>query len=384
MPKAKRFNPTAGPVAWTRVKSVSVAIPSKSPRASPPPPPHFPRDLEQDTRPIGPFLVEEFQTTHGDRAIGHIIQDGTRLSGVNSQDKGFTKTMKLVSPDPFSVTMERPTSGPYAGKMIYVIEPEKPFPFMDLPLELQNIILALIIPKNRSIVVLKQYNGPRLGGGILKVNSGIRRIAAPIYYGSNMFGVSNIKEANQFLLSMGPNVGFITDIAVFNWSNLFKGVRLLAKFMNLRAPTDTEAADVAMGGTSSNSANSTTAHGGRATGSIAPVTKRLDTLFVPGFALYDFVEVAKTWVETQGNTVAAAEEVLSLVSSYECSNCNAIHGSVNYMLCGCSPEERIEKNLKGMKDLLLEGTTDETPEETAKKARKKTRLEKELEINMVF
>lgn len=274
-----------------------------------------------------------------------------------------------------------PLSGPYAGKVIYVVEPEKPFKFTELPLEIQNMILKLVLPQDNRITVLKDQDEARSRRAMLRTTSAIRHIAAPIYYGNNTFWLRSSQDAHFLLSSAGPNAGFITNLTVETWT-LSNGVRLIHKLMDLRAPIEGETTNDSTDVIQSRATTNNTSRSVRATLVLAPTTRRFKKLNVPGSALYDFVAVAKTWVEKQGNTVAAVNQIMQLVSVRHSSNCDEIRSSGQTVHCIHSRAERNELNQNHLLEFLLEGTVEETPDMTDK-GRKKTRLEKELEIDMV-
>ncbi|KAG8624079.1 hypothetical protein KVT40_009055 [Elsinoe batatas] len=160
--------------------------------------------------------------------------------GVNAEPilgyEGYHTVIQIVSRKPFSIHETQPLSGFHSGGLTFVVNKHAGFPFMRLPKEIMNMVIAVIIDQGDVWVYpaekTRYTKDLTVGPAILKVkNRFLRSLVAPMFYGTRSFYFYEAETALKFLDSVGPHATHIRTIDVGVWSGK-QGGRLFDKLMS--------------------------------------------------------------------------------------------------------------------------------------------------------
>ncbi|KAF2218286.1 hypothetical protein BDZ85DRAFT_286483 [Elsinoe ampelina] len=157
-------------------------------------------------------------------------QDGTHQhvtlsisgDGVNAEPivgyEGYHTVIEIISRKPFSIHETQLLSGFHSDGLTLVVNKHAGFPFMRLPKEIMNMIIAVIIDQGDVCVYptgKTRNTRDTVGPALLKVkNRFLRSLVAPMFYGTRSFYFHEAEGALKFFDSVGPHATHIRNIKI--------------------------------------------------------------------------------------------------------------------------------------------------------------------------
>ncbi|PNS17571.1 hypothetical protein CAC42_8114 [Sphaceloma murrayae] len=336
----------------------------------------------------GAATVTTLRTAEETGEVAYVLSSGNSVPENFVSFDGFHKTIILASDRPFTVTQETIHEGANEGSIAFVVKFAEGFRFLDLPIELQYMILSMLVLNERKEIAVGfdlTHYFDRSARALLQVSREVRRVSGPLYYANNYFDFDSTADAVRFLDQRGQTLGAeSTRYMTIQFWQKNTGLRLIRMIVAMdrhkdhsdRLSSGTEAASTLTPGDLSRPIRRT-----------SPDGKFQKICYTGGRNTVDeenFIHALKTWVRKLGDTTAAVEEVVGKVLWDRCVTCERRRDLSQRLedrwgRCDCHMADQRTSHMERLRRTLLQSSSGESKELT--KAAKRFRRELETDMN---